>query len=80
MRHVSGVGRSEKDTEVSHEATVSKIAWEKLFYLMSRGISESEASEMIVSGFVEPLAKELPLCYAQQLNELIRLQMNAAVG
>lgn len=71
---------AELDAEVSHEATVSKIAWEKLFYLMCRGISESEASEMIVSGFVEPLAKELPLCYAQQLNELIRMQMNAAVG
>jgi Fe-S cluster assembly protein SufB len=61
-------------------ATVSKIEREQLFYLMCRGISESEASEMIVSGFVEPLAEELPLCYAQQLNELIRLQMNAAVG
>jgi Fe-S cluster assembly protein SufB len=47
---------------------------------MCRGLTETEASEMVVSGFVEPLAKELPLCYASQLNDLIRLEMNAAVG
>lgn len=70
----------ERDAEVSHEASVSKIEGEQLFYLMCRGISEAEASEMIVSGFVEPLAKELPLCYAQQLNELIRMEMSSAVG
>ena len=74
------LGVAEQDAEVGHEASVSKIEGEQLFYLMCRGISESEANEMIVCGFVEPLAKELPLCYAQQLNELIRLQMNAAVG
>jgi Fe-S cluster assembly protein SufB len=70
----------ERNAQVSHEASVSKIEGEQLFYLMCRGIPEAEASEMIVSGFVEPLAKELPLCYAQQLNELIRMEMNSAVG
>jgi Fe-S cluster assembly protein SufB len=71
---------SEQDVEIGHEASVSKIESEQLFYLMSRGLSEIEASEMIVSGFVEPLTKELPLCYASQLNDLIRLEMSSAVG
>jgi Fe-S cluster assembly protein SufB len=71
---------SEQDVEIGHEASVSKIEREQLFYLMCRGLTEAEASEMVVSGFVEPLAKELPLCYASQLNDLIRLEMNAAVG
>ena len=63
-----------------HEATVSKIGEEQLFYLMSRGLSESEASAMIVSGFVEPITKELPLEYAVEMNRLIQLQMEGSVG
>jgi Fe-S cluster assembly protein SufB len=63
-----------------HEATVSKIGEEQLFYLMSRGLSEEEASAMIVSGFVEPITKELPLEYAVELNRLIQLQMEGSVG
>ena len=63
-----------------HEATVSKIGEEQLFYLMSRGLSEQEASAMIVSGFVEPITKELPLEYAVEMNRLIQLQMEGSVG
>ncbi len=63
-----------------HEATVSKIGEEQLFYLMSRGLSNAEASAMIVSGFVEPITKELPLEYAVELNRLIQLQMEGSVG
>jgi Fe-S cluster assembly protein SufB len=63
-----------------HEATVSKIGEEQLFYLMSRGLSEAEASAMIVSGFVEPITKELPLEYAVEMNRLIQLQMEGSVG
>ena len=63
-----------------HEATVSKIGEEQLFYLMSRGLSEAEASAMIVNGFVEPITKELPLEYAVELNRLIELQMEGSVG
>ena len=70
----------ENDVEIGHEATVSKIGEEQLFYLMSRGLSEEEASAMIVSGFVEPIAKELPLEYAVELNRLIQLQMEGSVG
>jgi Fe-S cluster assembly protein SufB len=63
-----------------HEATVSKIGEEQLFYLMSRGLSEAEASAMIVSGFIEPITKELPLEYAVEMNRLIQLQMEGSVG
>jgi Fe-S cluster assembly protein SufB len=63
-----------------HEVTVSKIGEEQLFYLMSRGLSEAEASAMIISGFVEPITKELPLEYAVELNRLIQLQMEGSVG
>jgi Fe-S cluster assembly protein SufB len=63
-----------------HEATVSKIGEEQLFYLMSRGLSEAEAGAMIVSGFVEPITKELPLEYAVEMNRLIQLQMEGSVG
>ena len=70
----------ESDVEVGHEATVSKIGEEQLFYLMSRGLSEAEAGAMIVSGFVEPIRKELPLGYAVELNRLLRLQMEGSVG
>jgi Fe-S cluster assembly protein SufB len=70
----------ENDVDIGHEATVSKIGEEQLFYLMSRGLSEAEASAMIVSGFVEPITKELPLEYAVELNRLIQLQMEGSVG
>ena len=68
----------ESDVDLGHEATVSKIGEEQLFYLMSRGLSEAEASAMIVSGFVEPITKELPLEYAVEMNRLIQLQMEGS--
>ena len=70
----------ESDVTIGHEATVSKIGEEQLYYLMSRGLSEAEASAMIVSGFIEPITKELPLEYAVELNRLIQLQMEGSVG
>ena len=70
----------ESDVDLGHEATVSKIGEEQLFYLMSRGLSEAEATAMIVSGFVEPITKELPLEYAVEMNRLIQLQMEGSVG
>ena len=70
----------EDEVDVGHEATVSKIGDEQLFYLMSRGLSRSEASAMIVAGFVEPIVKELPLEYAVEMNRLIQIQMEGSVG
>ncbi|MDA2811662.1 Fe-S cluster assembly protein SufB [Nocardiopsis sp. RSe5-2] len=70
----------EDDTELGHEATVSKVSEDQLFYLMSRGLDEDEAMAMIVRGFVEPIARELPMEYALELNRLIELQMEGAVG
>jgi Fe-S cluster assembly protein SufB len=70
----------EDEVDIGHEATVSKIGEEQLFYLMSRGLSEAEASAMVVSGFVEPITKELPLEYAVEMNRLIQLQMEGSVG
>jgi Fe-S cluster assembly protein SufB len=70
----------EDNVDIGHEATVSKIGEEQLFYLMSRGLSEAEAAAMIVSGFVEPITKELPLEYAVEMNRLIQLQMEGSVG
>jgi Fe-S cluster assembly protein SufB len=70
----------EDNVDIGHEATVSKIGEEQLFYLMSRGLSEAEATAMIVSGFVEPITKELPLEYAVEMNRLIQLQMEGSVG
>ena len=70
----------EDDVQMGHEATVSKVSEAQLFYLMSRGLSEDEAMAMIVRGFVEPIAKELPMEYALELNRLIELQMEGAVG
>ena len=70
----------EDDVSIEHEASVSKIGEEQLFYLMSRGIKETQASSLIVSGFVEPIVKELPLEYALELNRLIGLQMEGSVG
>ncbi|HEU0237924.1 MAG TPA: Fe-S cluster assembly protein SufB [Micromonosporaceae bacterium] len=70
----------EDDVAMGHEATVSKISDDQLFYLMSRGLTEDEAMAMIVRGFIEPIAKELPMEYALELNRLIELQMEGAVG
>ena len=68
------------DVEMGHEATVTKVSADQLFYLMSRGLDENEAMAMIVRGFVEPIAKELPMEYALELNRLIELQMEGSVG
>jgi len=70
----------EERASIGHEATVSKVADEQIFYLMSRGLSEDEAMSMIVNGFIEPIAKELPLEYAVELNRLIQLEMAGSVG
>jgi Fe-S cluster assembly protein SufB len=70
----------EDDVSMGHEATVSKIGEDQLFYLMSRGMTEEEAMAMIVRGFIEPIARELPMEYALELNRLIELQMEGAVG
>ena len=70
----------EDDVTVGHEASVSKIGEEQLFYLQSRGLSEDEASSMIVAGFIEPMVKELPMEYAVEMNRLIQLQMEGSVG
>lgn len=70
----------EKEVTIEHEATVSKVGEEQLFYLMSRGMSQSEAITMIVNGFIEPFTKELPLEYAVELNRLIQLEMEGSVG
>ncbi|MEZ4613209.1 MAG: Fe-S cluster assembly protein SufB, partial [Caldilineaceae bacterium] len=70
----------EDDVSVGHEASVSKIGEEQLFYLMSRGIGEDEAAAMIVGGFIEPLVKELPMEYAVEMNRLIQLQMEGSIG
>ncbi|MFV0442849.1 MAG: Fe-S cluster assembly protein SufB [Planctomycetaceae bacterium] len=70
----------EEDVAIEHEASVSKIAEEQLLYLMSRGMTEAEASAMIVTGFIEPLVKELPMEYAVEMNKLIELQMEGSVG
>ncbi len=70
----------ESDADVGHEATVSKIGEEQIFYLQSHGLSEEEASKMIVNGFIEPIAKELPMEYAVEMNRLIELQMEGSIG
>jgi Fe-S cluster assembly protein SufB len=70
----------EDDVSMGHEATVSRISEDQLFYLMQRGLNEDEAAAMIVRGFVEPIARELPMEYAIELNRLIELQMEGAVG
>ena len=72
----------ESDIDVGHEATVSKVGEEQLFYLMSRGLSEEEATGMIVAGFIEPIVRELPMEYAVELNRLIEINMmeSGAVG
>ena len=65
---------------IQHEATVSKVGEEQLFYLMSRGISENDATSMVINGFIEPITKEIPLEYAVELNRLIELQMEGSIG
>ncbi len=70
----------EERASIGHEATVSKVAEEQIFYLMSRGLTQDEAMSMIVNGFIEPIAKELPLEYAVELNRLIQLEMEGSVG
>ncbi|HWS24567.1 MAG TPA: Fe-S cluster assembly protein SufB [Anaerolineales bacterium] len=70
----------EDDVNIGHEASVSKVGEEQLFYLMSRGLSEEEATTMVVSGFIEPLVKELPMEYAVEMNRLIQLQMEGSIG
>jgi Fe-S cluster assembly protein SufB len=69
-----------ENVTLGHEATVSKVSDEQLFYLMSRGITRNEAETMIVNGFIEPFTKELPLEYAVELNRLIQLEMEGSVG
>ena len=71
---------NEQDVTVGHEASVSKVGEEQLFYLMSRGIAEDAANAMIVNGFIEPLVKELPMEYAIEMNRLIQLQMEGSIG
>jgi Fe-S cluster assembly protein SufB len=70
----------EDDVNIGHEATVSKVGEEQLFYLMSRGLSQEQATTMVVSGFIEPLVKELPMEYAVEMNRLIQLQMEGSIG
>ena len=65
---------------MEHEAKVSKVSEEELYYLMSRGLSEEEATKMIVMGFIEPFTKQLPMEYAVELNRLIDFQMEGSVG
>lgn len=70
----------EASVNIGHEASVSKVGEEQMFYLMSRGLTEAEATTMIVSGFIEPLVKELPMEYAVEMNRLIQLQMEGSIG
>ena len=70
----------QKNVDIGHEATVGKISDQQIFYLMSRGLSEQQAVQMIVSGFIEPIMKALPLEYAVELNKLIELEMEGSVG
>jgi Fe-S cluster assembly protein SufB len=70
----------EDDVSIGHEATVSKVGEEQLFYLMSRGLTQEQATTMVVSGFIEPLVKELPMEYAVEMNRLIQLQMEGSIG
>lgn len=70
----------EKDVEMQHEATVEKLGEEKLFYLMSRGISRAEAEGLLVNGFIDPITREIPLEYSIELNRLINLEMSGSVG
>ena len=68
------------DVEFSHEATIGKISDKEIFYLMSRGLSEEDAKAMIVRGFAYPISKELPVEYAAEMNNLINLELEGAIG
>jgi Fe-S cluster assembly protein SufB len=70
----------EDDVSIAHEARVGKIDQEKIFYLMSRGVPEDEAIALIVLGFIQPFTKEIPFEYAIELNRLIKIQLQGAVG
>ena len=70
----------EDNVTIGHEASVSKVGEEQLFYLMSRGIAKDQAEGLVVAGFIEPLVKELPMEYAVELNRLVQLQMEGSVG
>ena len=70
----------ESNTQIGHEATVSKIADEQIFYLQSRGLSEEQAMSMVVNGFIEPITRTLPMEYAVEWSRLIELQMEGSVG
>ncbi len=70
----------EPDVDIGHEASVAKIGDEKIFYLMSRGLSDSEARTMVVNGFIEPFIKELPMEYALEMNRLIAMEMEGSIG
>jgi Fe-S cluster assembly protein SufB len=70
----------EKDSWVEHEASVSRLSEEKVFYLMSRGMSREAAEAMMVNGFLEPIIKEIPLEYAAEMNRLVSLEMEGSVG
>ena len=74
------IDSAEHEVSIGHEASVSKVSDEQLFYLKSRGLSEDEATTMVVSGFIEPLVRELPMEYAVEMNRLIQLQMEGSVG
>ena len=71
---------NEKNVSVGHEATVSKVGEEQMFYLMSRGLKENEAQSLIVNGFIEPFVRELPMEYAVELNRLMQLEMEGSIG
>ena len=70
----------EDQVDIGHEATVSKVGDEQLFYLQTHGIDEEEAAKLIVNGFIEPIVKELPMEYAVEMNRLIELQMEGSIG
>lgn len=70
----------EKEVDMVHEAKVGKISESQIFYLMSRGLSEEQAMQLIVNGFIEPIIKELPLEYAVEMNRLIQLEMDKSLG
>jgi ABC-type transport system involved in Fe-S cluster assembly, permease component len=71
---------SNNSSSIEHEATVSKISEEQLFYLMSRGLSKEDATQMIILGFIEPFSKELPMEYAVELNQLLKINMEGSIG
>ncbi|MEK6906978.1 MAG: SufD family Fe-S cluster assembly protein, partial [Nanoarchaeota archaeon] len=70
----------QSNSDIAHEATVGKISQEQIFYLMSRGLNEERATQLIVNGFIEPIVKELPIEYAVELNRLIELEIEGNLG